>query len=73
MSTPANDGEDHGEVFLDDDDIVAEINLDEEDLPDAGDDVDSGSDAEVIGLSKLYKFAIPIFFSSHVFQQNSNM
>ncbi|KAK9056445.1 hypothetical protein SSX86_023806 [Deinandra increscens subsp. villosa] len=47
MITPANDVEDHGEVFLDEDDIVEEINVDEEDLPDAADDdADSGSDAE---------------------------
>ncbi|KAI3683619.1 hypothetical protein L1987_84128 [Smallanthus sonchifolius] len=46
MSTPANDGEDNGEVFLDEDDILEEINVDEEDLPDAIDGADSDSDAE---------------------------
>ncbi|KAK9068612.1 hypothetical protein SSX86_012727 [Deinandra increscens subsp. villosa] len=46
MSTLANDVEDHGEVFLDEDDIVEEIYVDEEDLPDADNDADSGSDAE---------------------------
>lgn len=30
MSTPLNEGEDHGDVFLDEDDIVEEINVDEE-------------------------------------------
>lgn len=30
MSTSANDGDDQGEIFLDDDDIVEEINVDEE-------------------------------------------
>ena len=30
MSTSANDGDDQGEIFLDEDDIVEEINVDEE-------------------------------------------
>lgn len=30
MSTAVNDGEDQGEIFLDEDDIVEEINVDEE-------------------------------------------
>lgn len=30
MSTSANDGDDHGDIFLDEDDIVEEINVDEE-------------------------------------------
>ncbi|KAJ0750110.1 putative transcription factor WD40-like family [Helianthus annuus] len=47
MSPPVND--DHGEVFLDEEDIVEEIIVDEEDLPDAD------SDAEAFG--ELYTVA----------------
>ncbi|KAL4591987.1 hypothetical protein LXL04_004964 [Taraxacum kok-saghyz] len=48
MSASANDVEDQGDVFLDEDDIEEEINVDEEDLPDAEDDGDS--DAESFDL-----------------------
>ncbi|XP_017230497.1 uncharacterized protein LOC108205181 isoform X2 [Daucus carota subsp. sativus] len=40
-----NTGEDHGEIFLDESDIIQEFTVDEEDLPDA--DEDAGSDEEV--------------------------
>ncbi|KAJ0499885.1 putative transcription factor WD40-like family [Helianthus annuus] len=46
MSTTANDGDDHEEVYLEEDDIIDEINVDEEDLPDADDDADSDADAD---------------------------
>ncbi|XP_068666419.1 uncharacterized protein [Aristolochia californica] len=38
--------DDHGEVFLDDDDVLEEINVDEEDLPDADETVGSDTDFE---------------------------
>uniref|UniRef100_A0A5B6Z278 Putative angio-associated migratory cell protein n=1 Tax=Davidia involucrata TaxID=16924 RepID=A0A5B6Z278_DAVIN len=46
MNGPGNDEEDHGEVFLDESDIIHEVTVDDEDLPDADDD--AGSDAEFI-------------------------
>ncbi|CAA6662070.1 unnamed protein product [Spirodela intermedia] len=41
-----DDGEEGGEVFLDEDDILEEIPFDEEDLPDVDDDIGSDGDAE---------------------------
>ncbi|KAA8522534.1 hypothetical protein F0562_013105 [Nyssa sinensis] len=46
MSGTGNDEEDHGEVFLDEDDIIQEVTVDEEDLPNVDDD--EGSDAEFL-------------------------
>lgn len=44
MNAPPNDEEDQGEIFLEEDDIIHEINVDEEDLPDV--DEEAGSDAD---------------------------
>ncbi|KAF8411539.1 hypothetical protein HHK36_004093 [Tetracentron sinense] len=44
MNVPGDDEDDHGEVFLDEDDIVHDITVDDEDLPDADDE--AGSDSE---------------------------
>ncbi|XP_042504634.1 angio-associated migratory cell protein [Macadamia integrifolia] len=44
MNGKAHDEDEEGEVFLDDEDIIQEIPIDEEDLPDAEDD--AGSDAD---------------------------
>lgn len=38
--------DDQGKVFLDESDIIHEVTVDDEDLPDVGDDDDPGSDAE---------------------------
>ncbi|KAG9447550.1 hypothetical protein H6P81_013678 [Aristolochia fimbriata] len=38
--------EDHGEVFLEDGDVIQEINVDDEDLPDADETIDSDTDFE---------------------------
>ncbi|RVX05525.1 Angio-associated migratory cell protein [Vitis vinifera] len=48
MNTPANhdEDEDQGDVFLDENDIVLEINVDDEDLPDAEDADDDAEDVE---------------------------
>ncbi|CAK9173970.1 unnamed protein product [Ilex paraguariensis] len=46
MNAPANDKEDHGEVFLDENDFIQEITVDKEGLPDV--DGEGGSDAEAI-------------------------
>lgn len=48
MNAPPNDEEDQGEIFLEEDDIIHEINVDEEDLPDV--DEEAGSDADDTGM-----------------------
>ncbi|KAH9616626.1 hypothetical protein KSS87_021446 [Heliosperma pusillum] len=42
------ESDDHGEVFIDDSDIIQEINIDEEELPDADEQEQQGSDDEDI-------------------------
>ncbi|XP_060970572.1 uncharacterized protein LOC115725583 [Cannabis sativa] len=46
MNNPENENDDHGEVFLDESDILQEINVDDEDLPDV-DDEEGASEAEM--------------------------
>ncbi|XVF29932.1 hypothetical protein REPUB_Repub16aG0013500 [Reevesia pubescens] len=41
MNRPANEDEEQGEVFLDESDIIDEVDVDDEDLPDAEDEDDS--------------------------------
>lgn len=45
MNNPRNEEDDHGDVFLDEDDVIREITVDDEDLPDAEEE-GAGSDAE---------------------------
>ncbi|KAG5544069.1 hypothetical protein RHGRI_016727 [Rhododendron griersonianum] len=67
MNAPANDEEDHGEVFLDETDALHVITIDDQDLPEA--DEELGSDGEAIGIefsplhSFLFILAVPERFS----------
>ncbi|KAJ4701187.1 angio-associated migratory cell protein [Melia azedarach] len=45
MKSPVHDEDDQGEVFLDESDIIHEVTIDDEDLPDIDDD-EAGSDPE---------------------------
>ncbi|KAK9272978.1 hypothetical protein L1049_003358 [Liquidambar formosana] len=48
MNSPGNDDDDdHGEVFLDENDIIHEVTVDDEDLPDVDDEA-VGSDGETV-------------------------
>ncbi|RWR89054.1 angio-associated migratory cell protein [Cinnamomum micranthum f. kanehirae] len=46
MNGHGDEEDDHGDVFLDEDDVLQEITVDEEDLPDADDDAGLGTDIE---------------------------
>ncbi|GFY96488.1 transducin family protein [Actinidia rufa] len=48
MNSPTNDDDkDQGEIFLDENDIIHEIAVDDEDLPDAGDEGGSDDDEDI--------------------------
>lgn len=63
MNNRARDEEeedDQGEVFLDESDIIHEVTVDEEDLPDVDDR--TASDAEILGIAYLVQ--LKSFFPS---------
>ncbi|KAF5191570.1 Wd repeat-containing protein [Thalictrum thalictroides] len=48
MNNSSDDEHDEGEIYLNDNDIIGELNVDEEDLPDVGDDNEAEYDVDEI-------------------------